>query len=179
MKIQGLVLLIASMVLNDGLAHASLANRVLQLSSQDSTGGSSHSNDAMHATPGQGSDQKEATRTGERAAGRHHSNKSYVRRQVRLPTPSRPKPARNGRAFSRAEGPSHVERPALGKPRVVTARIANARAPAIRPPAGSAIGGQQLRHSHNLAAIPVALDGAANARRNTQAINGSEIHLRH
>ena len=179
MKLQGLVLLIASLVPNDRLAYAYSANPVLQRSSQDSTAASSTlSNDATHATPGQGSNQKEATRAGKSAAGRHHSNKSYVRSQARLPMPRRPMPARN-RGLSRAQGPLHVEQPTLSKPRVVSGKIANAHVPAIRPRAGSAIGGQQLRRSRNLAAIPVALDGSANGRRNTQAINGSEIHLRH
>ncbi len=180
MKIQGLILLIASLVLNNGLAYAFSANSVLQQNSEDSSAPSSaRSNDVMHATPGQFSNREEATVAGQSAAGRKLSNKGHVRSPARLPMPSRPKPTRNIRSLSRSQDASHLERPTLSKARVVTGRIASAHAPAIGKPAGSAIGGQQFRHGRNLAAVPAALGGSANARRNTPTINGSEIHPRH
>ena len=180
MKAAGLILVTAGCVLSLGLAHASAANPALQQSvGSSSTGNSRASNQGQAPTANQVKDQMEGGGSHEHGEVGHAFNKPRVRSHARLLMPRRTKPARNARGLSRSHDATHLEQATLTKPRVIAGRIANPHTPAVRASTGSAIGGQQFRHGRNLAAIPAGLGGSANARRNTQAINGSEIHRRH
>lgn len=180
MKAAGLILVIAGCVLSLGLAHASAANSALQQSSGSSTTVSGRaSNQEQAPTANQGKDQMETSASHQHGESGHSRNKPRVRSHARLPMPRRTKPSRNPRSLSRTQDATHLEHATSTKPGVIAGRIANPHTPAVRPSTGSAIGGQQFRHGRNLAAIPAGLGGSANVKRNTQAINGSELHQRH
>lgn len=180
MKAAGLILVTAACVLSLGLARASATIPPLQQSAGNSTPVSGRaSNQEQAPTAMQGKEHIEGSRSHQHEGGSHALNKSRVRSQARLPMPRRRSSARNSRGLSRSQDATHTERPTLTKPRVTAGRIANLRTPAVRPSTGSAIGGQQFQQRRNLAAIPANLGGSTNAKRNTQSINGSEIHRRH
>lgn len=180
MKAVGLILVTAGFVLSLGPAHASAGNPALQQSSGSSTRVSGRaSNQGQAPTANQGKGPMEASTSHQHGESSHALNKPRVRSQARLPMPRRPKPARNIRGPSRSQDALHLEQPTLNKRRVIAGRIANPHTPAVRASTGSAIGGQQFRHGRNLTMISAGLGGSANAKRNTRAINGSEIHHRH
>ena len=180
MRAAGLILLSAHCMLSLALAHASAGNPTLQQSSGSSTTVSGRaSNQGQAPTFNQGKDQMEVRGSLERREVSHALNKSRVRSHARLPMPRRTKPARNTRGLSGSQHATHVEHATLTKPRVIAGRIAYPHTPAVRASIGSAIGGQQFQHGRDLAAIRARLGGWASARRNTQVINGSEIHRRH
>lgn len=178
MKAAALILVTASYVLSLG-DHASAANPALQQNAgSSSTGNSRVSNQGQAPTANQGKDQMDGSGSHEHGEVGHALNKARVQSHARLPMPGRRSPARNTRGLSRSQNATHLQRP-TSKPSVIPGRIGNPHTPAVRASTGSAIGGRQFQHGRNLAAIPARLGGSANARRNTQAINGSEIHRRH
>ena len=178
MKAAALIIVTAVCVLS--LAYASAANPALQQNAGSSSAGNSRaSNQGQAPTASQGKDQMDGSGSHEHGEVGHALNKPRVQSHARLPMPRRTKPARNTRGLSRSQDATHLEQPTFTKSRVIAGKIANPHTPAVRASPGSAIGGQQFQHGRNLAAIPARLGGSATARRNTQAINGSEIHRRH
>jgi len=180
MKAARLILVIAGSALILCLAHTCFANPRSQRSSGDSTStAGSRSNDAKQAlTAHQTKDQKLASVSRGHVESAQVLHKTRSRTQAKLTMPSRPKQVRRIRGLSRSADALAVQQPST-RTRVFTGRTADAQASAIRPSTGSAIGGQQFRHGRNLAAVPAALGGSANSRKNTPAINGSEIHGKH
>jgi hypothetical protein len=178
MKAAGLILVTTGCVLGLGPAHASAANHALRQGSRSSTTVSGRaSNQRQAPTANQGKDHLEASASHQHGESGHSLNKPQVRSQSRLPMPRRPKPPRNIRGLSRSQDGLQLEQPTLNKPRALAGRIASPHGGAIRPSTGSAIGGPQSRHGRNLALIPAGLGGPT--RRNTQTVNGSEVHRRH
>jgi len=178
MKAAALTIVTAACVLS--LAYASAANPAFQQSAgSSSTDNSRVSNQWPAPTGNQGKDQMD--RSGSHGHGEvgHTLNKPRVQSHAGLPMPRRTKPSLNTRSLSRSQDATHLEHSISTKPRVIAGRIANPHTPAVRASTGSAIGGQHLRHGRSLDAIPASLGGSSNVRRNTQAINGSEIHRRH
>lgn len=179
MKAAGLILVTTACVLSLGLAHASATIPPLKQSASNSTTVSGRaSNQGQAPTAMQGKEHIVGSGSHQHEEGSHALNKSRVRSRARLPLQHGAKPARNARGVSRSQDATHLQRP-TSKPSVRPGRIVNPHTPAIRASTGSAIGGQQFQHGRNLAAIPARLGGLASAGRNTQAINGSEIHRRH
>ena len=178
MKAAALILVKVACVLSLGLAHASAAMPPLQQSAGNSTPVSGRASNQEQAPAAmQGKEHIEGSGSHQHEGGSHALNKSRVQSQARLPMPRRRSP--NSRGLSRSQDATHIEQPILNKPHVTAGRIANLHTSAVRASTGSAIGGRQFQHGRNLAAIPARLGGSAGAKRNTQAINGSEIHRRH
>jgi hypothetical protein len=181
MKAARPILVIAGSALILCVAHASFADPRSQRRLGNSTSKTSaRSNDEGQArTARQTKDQKSASVSREHVESAHVPNKTGNRTQAKLTMPSRPKQVRSIRGLARSDHALHAQQPTLTGTRVVTGRIATAHASVIWPSTGSAIGGQQFRHSRNLAAVPAALGGSANSKKNTAAISGSEIHSKH
>ena len=171
------ILAVAGSVLIVALAQASARSSPLQQSSGNSADtANGRAGSSAPASAGQSKGQESNASAQHRKSG--GIPRKSVRRQTILPVASRPKPARKIQGVSRSQDALHVEQPTLSKTRAIGGRIANTHAPAVRPIRGSAIGGQGFPHRSS-APIPTALGGSAAAKRNTYAINGSEIRFRH
>ena len=185
MKAHCRTVVMAGCVLIAGIACAAKANPRLRPSSENSTTTVSarSSNEKQAAVASQSKSRKEANTTNARRESGPVLNKSQVRKQAKLPMPTRPKQARNIRGNSQSQHAGHTEQSTLKKPGAVTGKTAKAQGPApaaaSRRSNGSAIGGQQSRYGRNLATAPATLGESATARRSAQGINGSEVHRRY
>lgn len=182
MKRIALVLLFISCVAANGIALSSGATPPRQQNSETSASSSSARPNGSEQSPraNESKGQKEAT-----AASDNGGRSRRVARKLKLPTPARSKSAshpkhvandvQHDRERSRSENFNSVHPP---KPAGGTVRTVNTHNPPIRPTIGSAIDGRQFRLGRNTAAAPV-LGGSANARKNTQALNGTGTARRH
>ena len=182
MKTATLILLIAGCVLVRGAAYASVTSPAPQQSSGNSAtpeAASDHSSDAEHANVLSQSKGKKAMASDERTGRRRVSSKI---RPHRLPTPSksnRPKQVLRNHEHSRPGNIASMHQQVLTKPAGTVSKVVRIHTLPVRPATGAAISGQQFRNGRNRSATPAVIGGPANTRRNTEAINGTEVTRKH
>lgn len=181
MKTVCLILLIAGCALVHGIAYASASDFAPRQSPENSDfAGKNRSSDAEHATPtSENKGHKEATAPNERGDSHDVPHKIHSRSRTSLLKTNRPKQPQNRHEPSRPGKVMNVQQPSLTKPAGAAGKIANHHIPAIRPTIGSVISGQQFGNGRDRGTTPAAIGGPADARRNVEAINGTEINNKH
>ena len=164
-----------------GIALDSEANPLGRRSSETSaTSSAAHHSGAEQAGPANESKgQKDAT-----AGSDSQGHGRRVSRKLPLPIPARPKPTSHPGQIQRDREPSKagnstgVGQSTAVKPTVHPAKVANTHSVVIRPVTGSAVDGRQFKLGRSTAAAS-AIGGSANARKSTQALNGTGATRRH
>ena len=182
MKTGSLIPLIAGCVLLPVIAYGEVAHPAPQQSSGNSTtnAGSDHSGDAEHATVSSQSKQpKETVASDEHGNSRHIPNRIRPRSRTSLNKTNHPKKVQHNLEHSRPEGVTSMHQQVLTKPADAASKVVTRHTPPVRPATGVAISGQQFRNGRNRSATPAVIGGPANPRRNTEAINGTEVNRKH
>lgn len=166
-----LVLLFVSCLASSGIALLSDANAARQQNSEASAPSSA----AAKAAPRNESKAQQSPT----AASDNRGRSRHVSRKVQLPTPARSKPASHPKPLQRDHERSRfandrVHQSTASKP----AAVAKTHTFLMRPVTGSAVDGRQFRLGRNTAAA-AAIGGSANARKDTQVLNGTGATRRH
>lgn len=185
MKHSALILLLVSCIAISGIALGFEANPLRQHNSEASasSNGSGPSATGQAASSNESKAQKESP-----PASNDRGRSRRVSRKLRLPTPSRSKPAshpkhvpkdvQRDRERSRSENLNRVHQSTATKPAIHAVNVAKTHSLPIRPVTGSAVDGRQFRPWRNTAAAPT-VGGSTNARKNAQALNGTGATRRH
>ena len=158
----------------DGASHTASSN---QQSSESSARpvSSNHTSDAASAHD---RDQKDGTRSSERGARRHISDKNHSHSQANPIKANRPKQIRNGHERSTSENAMRVGQASPTRRAVGAAKITKNSNLPVHTAGSAGISGQQLKNPHNRGMTPATVGGPASATRKTAAINGTAVNAR-
>lgn len=183
MRNTSLILLIAGCILLRGIVYASVGSRAPQQSSGNSRASDAanhHSSDKERATvSSQRIDQKEPPAPPEHAGKRRVQGKISLHKRVSMNTTYRPKQVHQNREHAKPEDVTSTHKQVLTKPVGPASKVVKIHIRAVRPATGVAISGEHFRSGRNLNATLAVIGGAANTKRSTGAINGTEVSRRH
>ena len=183
MKNTSLILLIAGCIVFRGIVYASVGSRAPQQSSGNSRANDAanhHSGDKERASvSSQRTDQKEAPARPEHADKRRVPGKISLHTRVSMNTTHRPKQVHQNRERAKPQDVTSTHKQVLTKPVGPASKVVKIHPRPVRPATGVAIGGERFRRGRKLSATLAVIGGAADTKRRTGAINGTEVSRGH